>query len=88
MKFRLIEDYNDYSYISNDIEVVSDASDEQPDDEEEIEVINKHLFKTFIVTIKNKPQCEIKATSRKEAAGLCKARYEKEKIEILGIREK
>ena len=27
MKFKLIEDYNDYSYISNGIEVVSDASE-------------------------------------------------------------
>ena len=88
MKFKLIEDYNDYSYISNGIEVVSDASDEQPEDEEEIEVTNKPLYKTFIITIRNKPQCEIKATNRKEAAGLCKARYGKEKIEILGIREK
>lgn len=88
MKFRLIEDYTDYSYISNGMEIVSDASDEEPEDEEEIKVTNKPLFKTFIVTIKNKPQCEIKASNRKEAAGLCKARYGKEKIEILGIKEK
>lgn len=66
MKFRLIEDYNDYSYISNDIEVVSDASDEQPEDEEEIEVVNKPLYKTFIVTIQNKPQCEVKLCSAKD----------------------
>lgn len=87
MKFKLIEDYNDYSYISNGIEVVSDASDEQPDDEEEIEFVNKPLYKTFIVTIQNKPQCEIKASNRKEAAGLCKSKYGKD-IKILGIKEK
>ena len=87
MKFRLIEDYTDYSYISNDIEVVSDASDEQPEDKEEIEVINKPLYKTFIVTIQNKPQCEIKATDRKDAAAKCREKFGRD-IKILGIKEK
>lgn len=87
MRFRLIEDYTDYSYISNGIEIVSDASDEQPENEEEIKVANEPLYKTFIITIQNKPQCEIKASNRKEAAGLCKSKYGKD-IKILGIREK
>ena len=87
MKFRLIEDYTDYGYISNGIEVVSDASDEQPDDEEEIEVTNKPLYKTFVVTIQNKPQCEINAIDRKDAALKCRKQF-KDKIKILGIKEK
>lgn len=87
MKFKLIEDYTDYSYISNGIEVVSDASDEQPDDKEEIEVTNKPLYKTFVVTIQNKPQCEINAIDRKEAALKCREQF-KDKIKILGIKEK
>jgi hypothetical protein len=87
MKFRLIEDYTDYSYISNGVELVSDASDEQPDDEKEIEVVNKPLYKKFIVTIQNKPQCEINAIDRKEAALKCREKFGRD-IKILGIKEK
>lgn len=87
MKFRLIEDYTDYSYISNGIEVVSDASDEQPDDDKEQVRNYTPQYKTFIITIQNKPQCEIKASNRREAAGLCKSKYGKD-IKILGIKEK
>lgn len=51
MKFKLIEKYTDYGYISNNIEVASDASDEQPDDEKERVRSYMPLYKTFIVTI-------------------------------------
>lgn len=87
MKFKLIEEYTDYGYMSNNIEVVSDASDEQPDDEKEQVRSYMPLYKTFIITIQGKPQCEINATDRKEAALKCRKQF-KDKIKILGIKEK
>lgn len=87
MKFKLIEEYTDYGYISNNIEVASDASDEQPDDEKEQVRSYMPLYKTFIVTIQGKPQCEINAVDRKEAALKCRKQF-KDKIKILGIKEK
>ena len=87
MKFKLIEEYTDYGYISNNIEVASDASDEQPDDEKEQVRSYMPLYKTFIVTIQGKPQCEINAADRKEAALKCRKQF-KDKIKILGIKEK
>ena len=44
------------------------------------------LYKTFIVTIQGKPQCEINAKDRKEAALKCRRQF-KDKINILGIKE-
>lgn len=87
MKFKLIEEYTDYGYMSNNIEVVSDASDEQLDDEKEQVRSYMPLYKTFIVTIQDKPQCEINAKDRKEAALKCRKQF-KDKIKILGIKEK
>ena len=86
MKFKLIEEYTDYGYMSNGIEVASDASDEQPDDEKEQIRSYMPLYKTFIVTIQGKPQCEINAKDRKEAALKCRKQF-KDKINILGIKE-
>ena len=86
MKFKLIEEYTDYGYISNNIEVASDASDEQPDDEKGQVRSYIPLYKTFIVTIQGKPQCEINAKDRKEAALKCRKQF-KDKINILGIKE-
>lgn len=87
MKFKLIEEYTDYGYISNNIEVASDASDEQPDDEKEQVRSYMPLYRTFIVTIQGKPKCEINAVDRKEAALKCRKQF-KDKIKILGIKEK
>ena len=87
MKFKLIEEYTDYGYMSNNIEVACDASDEQPDDEKEQVRSYMPLYKTFIITIQGKPQCEINAVDRKEAALKCRKQF-KDKIKILGIKEK
>ena len=87
MKFKLIEENTDYGYKFNNIEVVSDSSDERPDEEKEQIRSYIPLYKTFIVTIQNKPQCEIKAKDRKEAALKCRKQF-KDKIKILGIKEK
>lgn len=87
MKFKLIEEYTDYGYKFNDIEVASDSSDEQPDEEQEQVRSYMPSYKTFIVTIQNKPQCEINAKDRKEAALKCRKQF-KDKIKILGIKEK
>lgn len=87
MKFKLIEKYTDYGYVTNNIEVASDASDEQPDDEKEQVRSYMPLYKTFIVTIQGKPQCNVKASSAKEAALKCRKQF-KDKIKILGIKEK
>ena len=87
MKFKLVEEYTDYGFISNEIEVASDSSDEQPDEEKEQVRSYFPLYKTFILTIKDKPQCEIKAKTSKEAAAKCRKQF-KDKIKILGIKEK
>lgn len=87
MKFKLIEEYTDYGYMSNNIEVASDAFDELPDEEQEQIRSYMPSYKTFIVTIQGKPQYEIKAKDRKEAALKCRKHF-KDKIKILGIKEK
>lgn len=87
MKFKLVEEYTDYGFISNEIEVASDSSDEQPDEEKEQVRSYFPSYKTFILTIKDKPQREIKAKTSKEAAAKCRKQF-KDKIKILGIKEK
>lgn len=87
MKFKLVEEYTDYGFISNKIEVASDSSDEMYDNDDEQVRSYFPLYKTFILTIEGKPQCEIKAKTSKEAAAKCRKQF-KDKIKILGIKEK
>ena len=85
MKFKLIEDYTDYGYKRNNIEVASDSSDEVPENNDEIIKDNKPLYKTFNITIQGIPQFKVKARDRKEAAAICRKKFKDKKI--LGIRE-
>ena len=88
MKFKLIEDYTNFGYMFNDIEVASDNSDEEVDLNYNQNSSKEYfpLNKTFIITIEGKPQQKIKANNRKEAANKCRNQY-KDKIKILGIKE-
>ncbi len=87
MKFKLVEEYTDYGFISNKVEVASDSSDEMYSDDKEQTRSYFPSYRTFILTIKDKPQCEIKAKTSKEAAAECRKQF-KDKIKILGIKEK
>ena len=88
MKFKIIESYTDYGYEKDGIELVSDNSDEIPDEEEKKFFIPyKAEFKKYEVTILNKPNDVVWARSPKDAARICRLKNEKDKIKILGIKE-
>lgn len=89
MKFKLVEDYTDYGYVSNNIEVASDNSDEQVDIDNEDKYNSTSIFSPYnyyIITIEGKPQQKIRAKNKKDAAIKCRKNY-KDKIKILGIKE-
>lgn len=82
--------YRNNNWYNGDIEVASDASDEQPDfdDENTTRKINfSNVDKIFIVTVLGRPQFEVRAFDRNEAARKVR-KYYGQKVKILGIKEK
>lgn len=88
MKFKIVESYTDYGYEEDGIELASDNSDEVSDEEEKTYVVPYITeYKKYLVTIQNKPNQEVLAKNKEQAAMICRRKFRKDKIKILGIKE-